>query len=77
MLAVMVFTVPMVIDALDSDGSVWPGYLLFFYAVGVYLAAFVVGALVFRIPELQSMLGKIAGRLPYRARVLMTRTGLV
>jgi putative peptidoglycan lipid II flippase len=77
MLAVMVLTVPMVRDALERDGSVWPAYLLFFYAMAVYLIAFVVGALVFRIPELQSMLGKIADRLPNRARVLMERIGLV
>lgn len=77
MLAVMILTVPMVKDALDRDGSVWPAYLLFFYAVGVYLTAFVVAALVFQIPELQAMLGKIAGRLPYRARVVLERIGLV
>ena len=61
---VMYVTAPKLEAALERDGSHLPAYLLFCYAMVVYLATFVVGALLFRIPELQMVGGKIASRLP-------------
>jgi putative peptidoglycan lipid II flippase len=68
LLVVMFFTAPLVEDALSSDGSHLPAYLLFGYALVVYGATFVVGAMLFRIPELQMVTGKVASRLPARLR---------
>jgi putative peptidoglycan lipid II flippase len=61
---VILVTAPWIEDALDRDGSHLPAYLLFGYALIVYAATFVVGSLLFRIPELQMIVGKIANRLP-------------
>jgi putative peptidoglycan lipid II flippase len=77
LLVVMFFTAPLVEDALTRDGSHLPAYLLFGYALLVYGATFVVGAMVFRIPELQMVTGKVAGRLPARLRAPLAWLGLV
>ena len=74
--AVMALTAPLVEDALERDGSHLPAYLLFGYALVVYAATFVVGAMIFRIPELQMVVGKIAGRLPARLRAPLVWLGL-
>lgn len=76
MLAVMIPTVPKVIDALKG-GSFLASYLLFLYAIGVYMATFVVGAWVLGIPELQSVVGKFAERMPAPVRSILAKLGLV
>jgi hypothetical protein len=40
----------------------------FVYALGMYVLAFIVFALVLRIPELETVIGKVAARLPYGVR---------
>ncbi len=40
----------------------------FVYALGMYVLAFIVFALVLRIPELETVIGKVAARLPYGLR---------
>jgi putative peptidoglycan lipid II flippase len=40
----------------------------FVYALGMYVLAFIVFALVLRIPELETVIGKVAARLPYSVR---------
>jgi putative peptidoglycan lipid II flippase len=75
-MGVVIFvTEPWLEDAL-SEGSMIPAYLLFFYAMGVYLFAFIAAAWMLRIPELRQVTGKVAGRLPYRFRVVFERLGL-
>ncbi len=62
-------TVGMVNDVQTDHGIalIWRE-AFFLYALGMYLLAFVVFALVLRIPELEAMIGKVANRLPHGVR---------
>ena len=75
MTGVIVLTVPWLQDALDG-GSMLGGYLLFAYAMGVYLFTFVAAAWLLRISELQGIVGKVSARLPFRVRTGLERPGL-
>jgi putative peptidoglycan lipid II flippase len=75
MTGVILLTSPWLQDALDA-GSQYGGYLLFAYAMGVYLFAFVATAWILRIPELQGITGKVTARLPHRLRSPLARLGL-
>ncbi|MBA3276581.1 MAG: murein biosynthesis integral membrane protein MurJ [Chloroflexia bacterium] len=68
MTAVIVLTEPWLESALERGGSPIPAYALFVYAMGVYAFAFVAFAWLFRIPELERVTSRIAGRLPLRNR---------
>ncbi len=72
----LVITVPWLERALDRDGSLLPAYLLFFYAMGVYLFAFVSLAWMLGIPELRDLAARFTGRLPGRLRSIFERLGL-
>jgi peptidoglycan biosynthesis protein MviN/MurJ (putative lipid II flippase) len=76
MTAVIVLTQPWLQDAFDGGGSRIMLAALFLYAMGVYLFAFMAGAWLLRIPELQGIVGKVAGRLPYPLRTMFQRLGL-
>ncbi len=62
-------TVGMVNDVQTDHGIalIWRE-AFFLYALGMYLLAFVVFALVLRIPELETMIGKVVNRLPASVR---------
>lgn len=47
----------------DAIALIWRE-AFFLYALGMYLLAFIVFALILRIPELEAMVGKVTGRLP-------------
>lgn len=51
-------------------------YLLFLYAMGLYVLSFLAAAYMLRIPELPQMTGKIARRLPGVLRRPLERIGL-
>jgi putative peptidoglycan lipid II flippase len=76
MTAVILVTEPWLESALDRDGSMIPAYLLFLYAMGVYVFAFVMFAWLFRIDELRQVTGKFASRMPYRLRTVLDRLRL-
>jgi putative peptidoglycan lipid II flippase len=63
--ALIWLTIGMVKDVQANDGIalIWRE-AFFLYALGMYVLAFIVFALVLRIPELESMIGKVASRLP-------------
>ncbi len=64
--------------ALDHTGSnPLLAYGLFAYAMGVYVLTFMVLAFAFRIPELQMVVGKVAGKLPSPIRRVLGRIGFV
>jgi putative peptidoglycan lipid II flippase len=75
MSGVILLTSPWLQEALDA-GSRYGGYLLFLYAMGVYLFAFVAAAWILRIPELQGIVSKLTSRLPHRIRTSLARMGL-
>jgi putative peptidoglycan lipid II flippase len=76
LMAVILLTAPWLDDALGDGRPRLGSYLLFAYAMGVYLFAFVAFAWILRIPELHGVIGKVAARLPYRLRVMVDRLGL-
>jgi len=77
MAAVILLTAPTLERVLDADGSGRiPVYMLFVYAMVLYVVSFVLAAYVLRIPELQQMIGKIARRLPGGLRRPLERIGL-
>jgi len=76
MTCVILVTVPLLSDALTAQGTGPMSLLLFAYAMSMYLVAFMGAALVFGIPELQALVGKIASRLPGPARRLLAVIGL-
>ncbi|MGI8403204.1 MAG: murein biosynthesis integral membrane protein MurJ [Thermomicrobiales bacterium] len=76
--AVVVLTVNMLKEAMRSNtGSRIAEYGIFLYAMGMYIFAFVVFALIFRIPELQAVVGKVASRLPRSARLVLAKMGMI
>lgn len=77
MAAVIVITGNLLARVVADDGS--PrllSYLLFLYAMGLYVLTFILAAYVFRIPELRQMTGKMARRLPGAIRRPLERVGL-
>jgi putative peptidoglycan lipid II flippase len=52
-------------------------YPIFLYAMLMYVFAFIVFALVFRIPELQAVIGKIASKLPGPGQRVLARLGMI
>lgn len=52
-------------------------YGLFAYALAVYALTFMILAFAFRIPELQMVVGKVAGRLPSPVQRILGRMGFV
>jgi putative peptidoglycan lipid II flippase len=61
----------------DNAGRPLVEYPIFFYAVVMYLVAFIAFAQAFRISELQSVIGKIATRLPAPLRNVLVKLGYV
>jgi putative peptidoglycan lipid II flippase len=77
MAAIILITGPTLEQVLEAAGSSRvQGYLLFVYAMGLYVVSFVLSAYVLRIPELQQMTGKVARRLPGAVRRPLERIGL-
>jgi putative peptidoglycan lipid II flippase len=77
-MAVVILTTGNLLErALEEAGSTHlPSYLLFAYAMGLYVLSFILAAYVLRIPELQQMTGKITRRLPTAIRRPLERIGL-
>ena len=64
--------------ALESTGTdSLLAYGLFAYAMGVYMLTFMVLAFALRIPELQIVVGKVAGKLPSPIRRILRGIGFV
>lgn len=77
MAAIILITGPTLEQVLEAAGSSRvQGYLLFVYAMGLYVVSFMLSAYVLRIPELQQMTGKVARRLPGAVRRPLERIGL-
>lgn len=76
MTVVIVVTEPWLESALKKESSHLPAYFLFAYAMGIYLFAFLAFAWIFRIPELQQMVGKVGNRLPGPLRKVLARLDL-
>ncbi|HEV2065431.1 MAG TPA: murein biosynthesis integral membrane protein MurJ [Thermomicrobiales bacterium] len=77
MAAIILVTAPTLERVLEADGSSRiQAYLLFVYAMGLYVLSFVLAAYMLRIPELQQMTGKVARRLPGGLRHPLERIGL-
>lgn len=77
MAAIILITGNLLERVLETDGGArLQSYLLFIYAMGLYVSSFFLAAYVLRIPELQQMTGKIVRRLPGRIRRPLERIGL-
>ncbi len=77
MAGVILITETLLEQVLEEEGSDGlQAYLLFGYAMGIYVLSFVLAAYMLRIPELQQMTGKIARRLPGPIRRPLERMGL-
>lgn len=77
MAAVILATGPLLERVLEDRGSTdLQSYLLFAYAMGLYVLSFVAMAHALRVPELQQMTGKVTRRLPRPLRSPLERLGL-
>lgn len=78
MSAIVLLTVGPLESAMEAHaGELLVEYPLFLYAMAMYIVAFVVFALIFRIPELQGVVGKVAAKLPGPARRALDKLGML
>ncbi len=76
--AVVMLTVNRLELAMTSNrGRPLAEYPIFLYAMSMYIFAFIVFALVFRIPELQAVVGKVASKMPGPARQVLAKMGVI
>ena len=78
MAAVILATIGWLTSAMDHAGANRPlAYGLFAYAIVVYMLTFLIFALAFRISELQTIVGKMANRMPSPVQRILGRMGFV